>query len=305
MGQDPLPIAAIPNALTVDVEDYHNILARDWLQRDFPPTEAVVRNTQRLLALFARQQVRGTFFLLGEVAESFPGLVREIAAAGHELGVHGYHHRQVFKLTPDLFRREVTQAKSRIEDLIGTRVVGHRAPAFSISPETAWAFDVLLEVGFRYDSSIMPTQARHYGWPGFNPAIHAMHLKGGDLIEAPLSICSVFGRKLPACGGGYIRHFPGFFTRWAFRQVQRRRPAILYMHPYEIELCDRNLNTTSLPPDAAERARRFHRLQLRNRRTVEPKITALLERFSFAPLLAVIDATLAAHPGSGPATDRD
>ncbi len=293
MGHDVTPPTGIPNALTVDVEDYHNILARDWLERDFPPTEAVVRNTEKLLGLFDHHQVSGTFFILGEVAEHYPTLIRRIAAAGHELGVHGYRHRQVFKLTPNLFRQEVAQAKARLEDLIGQPIQGHRAPAFSILPETAWAFDVLLEAGFRYDSSIMPIKARRYGWPGFNPTIHRMHLQGGDLIEAPLSFCSLGLCRLPACGGGYIRHFPSFFTRWAFRQVQRHRPAILYMHPYEIELCGPELDTNGLTPAAALRARRFHRLQIRNRRTVLPKITALLQRFAFAPLARVIEATLA------------
>jgi len=298
MGCDSISPTGIPNALTVDVEDYHNILARDWLERDFPPTEAVVRNTERLLDLFDQHRVSGTFFILGEVAEHYPTLIRRIASAGHELGVHGYRHRQVFKLTPELFRQEVARAKARIEDLIGGPIQGHRAPAFSILPETSWAFDVLLEAGFRYDSSIMPIKARRYGWPGFNPNIQWMHLRGGDLIEAPLSFCSIGFRRLPACGGGYIRHFPAVFTRWAFRQVQRHRPAILYMHPYEIELCGPKLDTTGLTHDAARRARRFHRLQIRNRHTVLPKITALLEQFSFAPLARVIEATLAAGPVS-------
>ena len=281
------------NALTIDVEDYHCILARDWLGRDMKPTAAVVANTTRVLEMVAERHLHGTFFILGEVAEAFPQLVRDIAAAGHELGVHGYYHRQVFKLTPDQFRDEVTRAKSLIESITGTAVLGHRAPAFSIIPETGWAFDVLAEAGFHYDSSICPIRGKRYGWPGFRPDIHAMSLKGGrELIEAPLSAVCILGRKLPACGGGYLRHFPAFYTHWAFRRVQRHRPAILYAHPYEIELDVPPLDTSGLPEHAARRARRFHTLQLRNRKTVEGKIRGVLARYEFAPLRDVINLVL-------------
>ena len=281
------------NALTIDVEDYQNVFARDWLERDGPPTDAVVTNTRRLLGLFAEAEVRGTFFVLGEVAEGFPQLIRDIASAGHELGVHGYYHRQVFKLTPETFRKEVADAKARIEGLIGCAVMGHRAPAFSIMPDTRWALEVLADVGFRYDSSIFPIAGRRYGWPGFRPDIHGMTLEGGGkIIEVPLSTVSVLGRKLPSCGGGYLRHFPGFVTRWAFRQVQRARPAVLYMHPYEIELSPPDIETSHLDAEAAHRAKRLHRLQLRNRHTVEPKIRALLSAFQFAPMREVIEQVL-------------
>jgi polysaccharide deacetylase family protein (PEP-CTERM system associated) len=281
------------NAITIDVEDFHNILARDWLNRDIKPTQAVVRNTARILELLARHGFHGTFFILGEVAEAFPQLVRDIASAGHEIGVHGYYHRQVFKLTPDQFREEITQAKAKLEALAGRPVVGHRAPAFSINPDTAWALDVLADAGFRYDSSIAPVRGRRYGWPGFPLGIHEMNLPGGKtLIEAPLSTVSILGRRMPACGGGYLRHFPAFFTDWAFRSIQRSRPVILYLHPYEIETEVPPLDTSALSPEAAKRAVRFHRLQVRNRHTVEPKLLRLLARYQFAPLGQVIDAVL-------------
>ncbi|HVP10002.1 MAG TPA: DUF3473 domain-containing protein [Phycisphaerae bacterium] len=286
------------NALTVDVEDYHSIFSRDWLGRDMKPTRAVVDNTSRLLEMIAERHLRGTFFILGEVAEAFPELVRDIAAAGHELGVHGYYHRQVFKLTPAQFRDAVGKAKSLIENIIGSPVLAHRAPAFSIIPETKWAFEVLAELGFRYDSSVCPIHGKRYGWPGFPPDIHEMALDDGrTLIEAPLSFVSLLGKKLPACGGGYLRHFPAFYTDWAFRQVQRSRPAILYAHPYEIELNVPPPDTSGLPAAAARRARRFHKLQLRNRKTVEGKLRRVLARYEFAPLGEVINQVLR-NPGA-------
>ncbi|GAG44462.1 unnamed protein product, partial [marine sediment metagenome] len=116
------------NALTIDVEDYHNSTARAWRQVIYEPTRAVVTYTTQLLELFADRGVRGTFFTLGDVAETYPQLIRDIAAAGHELGVHGYYHEQVFKLTPEEFRGRITAAKSLIEDTAGMPVYGHRAP---------------------------------------------------------------------------------------------------------------------------------------------------------------------------------
>jgi polysaccharide deacetylase family protein (PEP-CTERM system associated) len=289
------------HAFTIDVEDYWCITARDWLRRDMEPTRAVVCNSDRMLETLDRYGVKATFFILGEVARSFPDLVRRIAAAGHELGVHGFTHRPVFKLSPDDFRTEIGDAKSLIEDIAGTAAPGHRAPAFSIVPQSRWALDVLAGLGFRFDSSIFPIAGRRYGWPGFRTDIHEISLDDHrTIIEAPLTTVSILGRRLPVCGGGYLRHFPYEVTRWAIRRVQRERPAILYMHPYEIELPPGPLDTSALDRSAARRAQRFHRLQLRNRHTVEAKIFRLLDQFDFAPLGKVIDDVLRLGPRSCP-----
>ena len=287
------------NALTVDVEDYHNIVAQDWLGIDASPTRAVVDNTNRLLELLSRRNVRATFFILGEVAEKYPGLVRDIAGSGHELGVHGYRHRQLFKLTPDEFRCGVSKAKALVEDAIGAEVAGHRAPAFSIIPATQWALEVVAEVGFRFDSSVFPIAGRRYGWPGFRPDIHEIALDSGrTIIEVPMSTVSIAGRSLPACGGGYLRHFPLAFTRWAIRRVSRHRPAIAYLHPYEIEGSVDPPDTSTLGAKDARRLRRLHRLQMRNRHTVEGKILRLLDEFEFAPVTDVIREAIGETPES-------
>ncbi|UCD30375.1 MAG: DUF3473 domain-containing protein [Planctomycetota bacterium] len=281
------------NALTIDVEDYYNLLHRHQLKRSFPPTEAVVKNTYRLMEHFTAYNVHGTFFVLGEVAEAFPQLIRDIAAAGHELGVHGYSHRQVFNLTPESFRQEIGKAKTLIEDITGTKVQGHRAPIFSITPQTDWALEVLAEAGFRYDSSIFPIKRRGYGWPGFPLNIHKIKLDNRfTIIEAPLSTITVLGKKIPVCGGGYLRHLPLAFTRWAMRRIQQERPVILYMHPYEIEITSKSLDTSGVNRAAALRTLLFHTLQKKNRHTVEGKLIRLLNEFSFAPLNQVIDSVI-------------
>lgn len=282
------------HALTIDVEDYHSVGARDWLGRQIPPTRAVADNTRRILAWLSDRRVQGTFFVLGEVAQAFPDLIREMAVGGHEVGIHGFYHRQLFKLDRASFRREVGDAKAIVEDILGRPVEGHRAPAFSIMPSTAWGLEVLADLGFRYDSSIFPIKGRRYGWPGFPLDIHEMSLPGGrTIIEAPMSVVAFLGLRLPACGGGYLRHFPAAYTHWALRRVGRLRPAIVYLHPYEIETtCPAHVDTGSLGAREARRVRRQHAMQLRNRASVETKLLDMLARYPFAPLADVIASRL-------------
>jgi polysaccharide deacetylase family protein (PEP-CTERM system associated) len=279
------------SALTIDVEDAYAVFARDRLGLDLPQTDAVVRSTERLLARLAAHSARATFFVLGEVAEAFPNLVRRIAGAGHEVGVHGYRHMQLFRLTPDEFRREAGDAKRRIEDLVGHRVRGHRAPAFSIRPDTAWGLQVLAELGFEYDSSIFPISGKRYGWPGFPPEIHEMKLpSGARIVEAPPSTVRILGRALPVCGGGYLRHFPYAVTRWAMRRIERTRPAIVYLHPYDIDMSPPPAGFAAALREAPPEVRKFYRGQLRNRETVEPKLERLLDEFRLVPLGEVISS---------------
>lgn len=287
------------HALTIDVEDNHRIVARNLVGKDGPPTEAVVRNTNRLLEHLRSRDVRGTFFVLGEVAATFSKLVRSIAEEGHELGAHGFYHHEVYKLTPEAFRKEVVDSKALIEDVSGTRVQGHRAPTFSITPDTRWALDVLAEEGFRYDSSIFPFRRNErYGWAGFPLDIHEMSLDGGRrIIEAPLPTVPLLWKRLPACGGGYIRHFPYWYTKWAIRRVARDRPAIVYLHPYDIDTAPTPKWLKEDLAAAGNPARFYLTHQRRNRHTVERKFVRLLESFRFAPLVDVIKQALGASSG--------
>ncbi|MBN2210654.1 MAG: DUF3473 domain-containing protein [Sedimentisphaerales bacterium] len=277
------------NAFTIDVEDYWNIFHRDWLGQNIPPTDAVVRNTQWFLQILDEFNTKATFFILGEVAESFPDLVRTIAQAGHEIGVHGYHHRQIFKLTRDDFHREVAKAKKLLEDITGNSIHGHRAPAFSINQETQWALEVLAEEGFIYDSSVFPIAGKRYGWPEFSPDIQILDLPNNQsIIEAPLSIVRMFGKAFPAGGGGYIRHFPYFVTRQALRSINKQRPAIVYCHPYEIDITPKSYTYSKLSLKSRCKAMRFHYVQLRNRRSVKDKMRRLLQTFFFTTLYKII-----------------
>jgi polysaccharide deacetylase family protein (PEP-CTERM system associated) len=229
------------NAFSVDVEDYFQVGAFEracprerWGSYE-PRVEA---NTRRLLDLCDRHKVKGTFFVLGWVAERWPGLVRDIQAAGHELGTHGQDHRQVTTLTPDEFRQDIRRSKRTIEDAAGAEVIGYRAPSYSIVRETMWALDILHEEGFRYDSSVFPIHHDRYGIPDFPRFPRPLRGQNGSALhEFPISTVRFAGLNLPFVGGGYLRHFPWSFIRWGMSRLNRRerRPAILYIHPWEID----------------------------------------------------------------------
>jgi len=281
------------NALTIDVEDYYNVFARDRLGLSGVPTDAVVRNVYLMLELLAGRNIEATFFVLGEVAVQFPKIIKDISSAGHELGVHGYHHDQVFRLSRDEFSQQAHRTKQVLQDLTGSEVNGYRAPAFSICPDTKWALEVLAELGFAYDSSIFPIAGSRYGWPGFRRDIHRMALPGGmHIVEAPASSVDLLGRSMPACGGGYLRHFPYWFTRWSMRRIERRRPVVVYAHPYELDTDSPPTEFTAALARADRRTKRFHKLQLRKRQTVRAKLDNLLGEFRFMPLGRVIAGQL-------------
>lgn len=231
----------VPNALTVDVEDYFHVAAfapniqrESWSSRE----SRVVGNTQKLLAIFEQFDVRGTFFVLGWVAERYPQLVRDIAARGHEIACHGFSHRLVYEQSPKEFREETLHAKSLLQDITGTAVLGYRAASYSIVRKSLWALDILVELGFAYDSSIFPVRHDRYGIPDANRAPHQMSTPAGEsIVEWPLATARLFGIRLPVAGGGYFRLLPYWLSRWGLASINRRelQPFIFYLHPWEID----------------------------------------------------------------------
>ena len=227
------------NALSVDVEDwfqvgaFERVIARaDW---DGLPTR-VERNTDAVLALFADAGVRATFFTLGWVARRWPGLIRRIVDAGHEVASHGWDHARVFTLDAEAFRADIARARAAIEDAAGVAVAGYRAPSFSIDARTPWAHLVLAEEGYAYSSSVAPIIHDHYGWPEA-PRFAFRPVPGATLIELPVTTVRIAGRTFAAGGGGFFRVFPYALSRWAIARVNERevRPAIFYFHPWEID----------------------------------------------------------------------
>ena len=232
---------SVVNALTVDVEDYFHVSAlapsihRDsWSSRE----SRVVGNTQRLLSIFEHFDVRATFFVLGWVAERYPQLVREIAAGGHEIACHGFSHRLVYEQTAEEFHEETLRSKNLLEDITGSAVLGYRAASYSIVRESLWALDVLVELGFAYDSSIFPIRHDRYGIPNAERVPHRMSTpKGKSIVEWPLATARILGFRLPVAGGGYFRLLPYWVSRWGLASINRRdrRPFVFYLHPWEID----------------------------------------------------------------------
>jgi len=278
------------SALTIDVEDAVNQAMRNFFGQDMEPTSRVVDNTMRLLELLNQYNVKATFFILGEVARTFPGLIRNISTQGHELGIHGYSHERYHKLTREQLRKEITTAKNIVEDITGIEVIGHRAPEFSINYSNQWVFEELLDAGIKYDSSVVPLKTGRYGWEGFNRKIEWLEVPDGrKIIEFPLSVGKLLGREIPVCGGGYLRAMPYHLTSKSFRVIAEKHPVNVYLHPYEID----RPPFQSFYMQEIKRAPMKYRIKIRgywfNRRSVMPKIENLLQTYQFDTVQKVIN----------------
>ena len=288
------------NALTVDVEEYFHPNAMDDVvapsQWEVLPRR-VEDNTRRLLDLLAGQAVHATFFVLGWVAERYPSLVRDIAARGHEVACHGYAHRLAYRLGPEQFRADVGRAKGILEDLLGREVPGFRAASWSIVNASLWAFDILIEAGFAYDSSVFPIRHDLYGIPEFSRVPICITRPAGRIVEIPASTVRLAGRNWPAAGGGYLRLLPFGFTRWAVRHLNdaEHMPAMVYVHPWELDP-----SQPQLPAGWLTRTRQY-----RNLRHTEPRLRCLLREFRFGRLRDAFAAALhaAAAGASLPLSD--
>lgn len=225
--------------MSVDVEDYFQVSAFEpYIPRaawDELPCR-VERNTERVLQIFAEHGVKATFFTLGWVAERYPGLVRRIAAAGHELACHGYSHIRVTEQTPEQFREDVHRSKALLEDTAGCPILGYRAASYSIGARNLWALSVLESLGFAYSSSIYPVKHDLYGMPEA-PRFAFRPYSSGNFLEIPVTTLQWGARNLPCGGGGYFRLLPYPLSRWAMAQVNRkdREACIFYFHPWEID----------------------------------------------------------------------
>ena len=233
---DPIPVY---HHFSVDVEEYFQVSAFERIvQRsewDSMPSR-VATQTRDLLEMMARHHARGTFFVLGWIAERYPDLVKEIATQGHEIASHGWDHARVTTLTPESFTDSVRRSKDLLESITGQSVLGFRAPSFSIVPGLEWALDILLREGYAYDSSLFPVRRRGYGYPGGGRDPYWIDMPSGILIEMPPATLRRAGVNLPAAGGGYLRLLPLTLMHSALAtSEQRHAPATLYIHPWEID----------------------------------------------------------------------
>ncbi len=230
------PADTITDALSFDIEDWFHMVGIDAVAD--PDTwstlpSIVVDQTEWIVHTLAEADVKATFFMLGWVAERYPQLARLIADAGHELGTHSYWHRKVYDLTPEQFYEDMKRSIDVIESQSGQKILGFRAPSFSIRPGTEWAFDVLSDLGLVYDTSLFPARRGHGGYPcPPHPHIFEGAPGGRPMHELPISVMRIGPIKLPFSGGGYVRLLPGAIIRRGFDQLHKRGcPVVIYLHP--------------------------------------------------------------------------
>ena len=272
------------NCLTFDVEEHFQVNAfeSEERRRGWALAESrVERSTEKILALLDRHGVHATFFVLGWIAERHAALVQRIAAAGHEVASHGYGHQLISRLSPDEFREDVRKAKKILEDVVGAEVTGYRAPSFTIMPGTAWAHEVLVQEGYRWDSSVVPIVHDVYGWPGANPLPHRIDTPSGSLFELPPSTLQAIGARFAVGGGGYFRFYPYAVQRFWLRRIEAKgAPVIFYLHPWELDPEQPRMQGSRLS---------VHRHYL-NLDRVEGRLERLLAEFRFGPVRQALPA---------------
>ncbi len=284
----------IRNYLTIDVEDYFHVSAFENISPPATWTERecrVERNTDLILNILDEHNVKATFFILGWVAEHYPQLTKQIATQGHEIASHGYLHQRVELQDRDVYREDVRKGKKILEDQIGAEVLGYRAPSYSITRKTSWAFDELLEAGFKYDSSIFPMQHDFYGIPDW-PRFAGYAVKNGDnwcespsisqgqlgIKELPITTLKLGQRNLPIAGGGYFRLLPYGATKWGLNRINQheQQPFVFYLHPWEFD--------PQQPRMAGASAKSKFRHYLNLGKT-EQRFRRLLNDFEFMPIV--------------------
>lgn len=262
------------HCLSFDVEEHFQVSAfwSDARRQEWDRYESrVERNTRWLAELLEKHRMKATFFVLGWVAERHPELVKSLAAQGHEVASHGYGHELVTTQSPEQFRQDVRRAKTILEDLTGNRVVGYRAPSFSITSDNSWALSILVEEGYLYDSSIYDRFARVREAKRTGGVFEIM-TTAGSLWEVPPSTFKTLGVQLPVAGGGYFRLFPYSVSRMLLRGLEAQGTTlVMYLHPWEID--------PSQPPMEGAWLSKFrHYLNLHK---TQDRLNSLLTDFQF------------------------
>ena len=270
------------HVLSFDVEEHFQVAAfwsvarrREWDQL----TSRVERNTRKIADLLSEHSTKATFFVLGWVAERHPDLVKALAQQGHEVASHGYGHELVHTQTPTQFREDVRRSKQILEDLIGRSVVGYRAPSLSITSQTEWAIPVLIEEGYRYDSSIYNRFRSTQGSRVTRAGTYQLKTEAGTIWEVSPSTMNVCGLQLPVAGGGYFRLFPYAASKMFLRSLEKQgSQLVMYLHPWELDPEQPRMDGPVL-------SKVRHYLNLRK---TEQRLRWLLKDFSFAPINEVI-----------------
>lgn len=281
--------SALHHGLSFDVEEHFQVSAfwSENRRQQWDSLESrVENNTRRIADILAAHDMKATFFVLGWVAERHPELIRSLSLEGHEIASHGYSHELVTTQTPESFRADIRKAKQILENAIGKPILGYRAPSFSITNETRWALEILVEEGYVYDSSVFPIVHDRYGMPGAEPHCHRLATKAGFLWEVPPSTIEVFGLRWPVAGGGYFRLIPYIILRRFLKRIERaRQPLVMYLHPWELDPAQPRMEGSLL-----SRFRHYNNLH-----KTEPRLVSLLSEFRFGPIQRLIEGMEHSH----------
>lgn len=269
----------ITNALTIDFEDWYQGLEIPYSEWD-KFEDRIDFISEKLLRVLDEKETKATFFVLGYVAEKKPEVIKRILNDGHEIGTHGFSHTLIYQQKPETFREEMVRAINFLEDLTGKKVIGHRAPFFSITKDSLWALDILAELGIKYDSSIFPVLNYRYGIPDAPRFPYEIERSGCKLKEFPVSTLKIPGMTLPISGGAYFRIYPYWFTKQALKSVNRSsKPITFYLHPWEL---DPEHPRIPLP-------RRISLTHYFNLGATERRFRKLLDDFKFLPMKEVLE----------------
>ena len=264
------------NAFTVDLEDWYHGLTRTLAtpERWSSLPKRAENTIPLLLDLLSESGVRATFFILGDLAEKHPNLIKRISDRGHELGSHGFSHKPIDQLSPEEFRKELEKSREIIAKLTGISPVGYRAPQFSINQKCTWAFKVLAESGFEYDSSVFPARSLFYGYPGASRKPYKP-LLNSNIMEYPVATIRIGKLTVPVAGGVYNRMLPYSIIKWSLRRInQEECPAVIYLHPWELDK-----QQPRIPVSSRERITHYGR-----RNSLDHKLKSLFLDFKFLPL---------------------
>jgi len=281
------------NALTIDLEDwYHPELVRHHLpasgaSEDEVRRTLIERSTRQLLDLLRERGIAATFFVVGEVAQQRPQLIQAIAAQGHEVACHGMSHKPLWDMTASSFGAELDAFEALMSEVVPRAdIIGFRAPTFSLDNRTRWALEVLADHGYRYDSSVFPARTPVYGVATaplvpYHPSSQDVAAvdERTQLVEFPMSVWPLLGWRLPVSGGFYLRALPFGLVRHGLRQINRQRPFAVYVHPWEIQP-----DTPRLRLPITSRFVTYYNIN-----GMLPRLTSLLDTFSFAPMRTVLE----------------
>ncbi|WP_421775349.1 polysaccharide deacetylase family protein [Gracilimonas sp.] len=262
------------HALSFDIEDWFHIVDIAELEEVSTWDERVTiveEKTDLILSILGKSSTKATFFVLGWIAEKYPSISKKIVDKGHELGTHSYWHRRVYELSPKEFYDDLKRSVDVLENQTGKKVRGFRAPSFSITPGTEWAFDIMHKVGIEYDASLFPAKRGHGGYPCEQKA-HTIYTRDGELPELPMSVSKLGPIKVPFSGGGYLRALPLWAIKQGFKKFEKRGiPVVVYLHPRDFAP---NQPVVKMP---------FHRRvkSYTGLSSTEGKLRSLLKEFNF------------------------